>query len=83
MIHHCNHRFSSDRAGAPIFTTARYAILVLAACVVSACAGNEHSQAVRAEKMAQGERLQHIIYSYRVCLHAKKNNETLPPNCAI
>lgn len=83
MIDRCKHRSSIHCADLSLFAIARCVILVLVGFGFSGCAGYEHSQALRAEKMAQGERLQHIIYSYRVCLHAKENNATLRGNCAI
>lgn len=76
------HRSSSPYADLSILAPTRWTILVLAGVVFSGCAGYEHSQAVRVEKMAQGERLQHIIDNYRVCLQAK-DNAALPGNCAI
>ena len=78
----CKHRSCNQYSTLWVFATTRCAILVLIGFVFSGCAGYENWQAMREEKMAQGERLQHIIHSYRVCLHAKYT-ATLPRNCAI
>lgn len=83
MIDRYKRRSSGPYADLSILAPARWGILVLAGFVFSGCAGYEHSQAVRAEEMAQSERLQHIIHNYRVCLQAKDNHAALPGQCTI
>jgi hypothetical protein len=65
------------------FATAKCALLILIGAVFTGCAGYGTQNALKAEKMEQGERLQHIIDNYRVCLHTKDNSSPLPRNCAI
>ena len=83
MLDRSKDRSFGQYADPSIHATARWAIVVLAGFVFSGCAGYEHSQAMRAEKLAQGERLQYIIHNYRVCLQPKDNNAALSGNCAI
>jgi hypothetical protein len=79
----CKHRSSSQYSSQCVFAVARCVIVVLIGIVLSGCAGYQNWQAMRAEKMAQGERLQHIIHSYRVCLHAIDTHPTLPEMCNL
>jgi len=73
----CKYRSSSQYSDRWVFAGTKSAVLVLIGFVFSGCAGYEQWQAMRAEKVAQGERLQHIIHSYRVCLHANYTHSTL------